>query len=67
MQETIDVVQQQLDAPPEDFPPEYHVIDEKPMVIGPENMIIPKCCREGLPDCPHIPKKQRPVKRNIGM
>jgi hypothetical protein len=29
--------------------------------------IIPQCCREGWPNCPHIAKKLRPSKRNIGL
>ena len=30
-------------------------------------MTIPECCREGWKNCPHVPKKQRPIKRNIGL
>lgn len=43
-------------------------VPRKPVIeIGPENMIIPPCCREGWPSCPHIPKKQKKVKKNIGL
>lgn len=28
---------------------------------------IPNCCKEGRADCPHSPKKQRPVKKNIAL
>ena len=31
------------------------------------NIIIPQCCREGLPSCTHVPKKQRQAKINIGL
>jgi len=37
--------------------------EEKP-VIG---MIIPECCRKGLPDCPHVAKKEQKKKGNIGL
>lgn len=30
-------------------------------------MIIPECCREGWDSCPHVPKKQRKIKGNIGL
>lgn len=30
-------------------------------------MIIPECCREGWPSCPHVAKKQKVAKRNIGL
>lgn len=44
------------------------IVASKPIIeIGPENLIIPECCREGWPDCPHIPKKQRKAKRNVGL
>ena len=33
----------------------------------PFNMIIPQCCREGWDTCPHVLKKQKKVKRNIGL
>lgn len=30
-------------------------------------ILIPDCCREGWPDCPHIAKKPKKKKRNIGL
>lgn len=33
----------------------------------PFTMIIPRCCREGLDSCTHVPKKQRKTKNNIGL
>lgn len=30
-------------------------------------MFIPDCCREGWPTCPHVVRKQRPSKKNIGL
>lgn len=36
-------------------------------VIGVENMIIPQCCREGWDSCPHVLKKPKKVKNNIGL
>lgn len=31
------------------------------------SILIPQCCREGWKNCPHVVKKQKPVKRNIGL
>jgi hypothetical protein len=31
------------------------------------NMIIPECCREGWASCPHVLKKHKPAKRNVGL
>jgi len=36
-------------------------------VIGAENMIIPQCCREGWASCPHVAKKHKKAKANVGM
>jgi hypothetical protein len=36
-------------------------------VIGVENMIIPQCCREGWDSCPHVQKKHKKTKTNIGL
>lgn len=36
-------------------------------VIGVENMVIPQCCREGWDSCPHVQKKYKKVKNNIGL
>lgn len=37
---------------------------EKPKTI---TWQIPQCCLEGWPSCPHVLKKQRPVKKNVGL
>lgn len=29
--------------------------------------IVPECCREGWPSCPHTVKRPKPKKRNIGL
>ena len=31
------------------------------------NVIIPLCCKEGWDSCPHVPRKQKKVKTNIGI
>lgn len=31
------------------------------------SIIIPQCCIEGREDCPHVAKKERKLKTNIGM
>lgn len=46
--------------PPVQKPPE-------PLIINNFNWQIPQCCQEGWPTCPHVTKKQKPVKRNIGL
>lgn len=30
-------------------------------------LIIPQCCREGWATCKHVPKRQKKVKRNVGL
>lgn len=30
-------------------------------------MRIPQCCIEGWASCPHVAKKSRPSKRNVGL
>jgi hypothetical protein len=30
-------------------------------------MNIPQCCREGWDTCPHVAKREKPKKRNIGL
>lgn len=30
-------------------------------------MQIPICCQEGHPDCPHVAKKQKQLRGNIGL
>ncbi len=37
-------------------------IEEKQM-----KLTIPQCCLEGWPSCPHVTKKYRPQKRNVGL
>ena len=36
-------------------------------VLDPFIWKIPECCHEGWASCPHVPKKQRKVKRNIAL
>lgn len=55
------------EQPVEQTEPEYEKIEPKPIIIGPEHMIIPECCRNGDPNCPHVPKKQRQLKTNVGL
>jgi hypothetical protein len=44
------------------------IVAPKPVIdIGPEKLIIPECCREGWDSCPHVPKKQRKAKKNVGI
>lgn len=31
------------------------------------NLIIPICCREGWDSCPHVVKKVRQKKQNVGL
>lgn len=35
--------------------------------VDPFNWQIPTCCKEGWASCPHVVKKQKPTKRNIGL
>ncbi len=37
------------------------------IVIDQFNWVIPQCCREGWKSCPHVPKRQRKTKNNIGL
>jgi hypothetical protein len=37
------------------------------IVVDKFNWVIPQCCREGWASCPHIPKRQKKAKKNIGM
>lgn len=32
-----------------------------------EKIQIPLCCQEGWASCPHVVRRQRPAKRNIGL
>jgi len=38
-----------------------------PMTGEQVDLLIPQCCREGWASCKHVPKKQKKVKRNIGL
>jgi len=31
------------------------------------NWQIPQCCREGWDNCPHVLKKQKKLKNNVGL
>lgn len=31
------------------------------------NWIVPECCREGWASCPHVVKREKPKKKNIGL
>lgn len=31
------------------------------------DILIPICCREGWETCPHVSKKQKKVKKNVGL
>jgi len=35
--------------------------------ISIENIKIPDCCVEGWDSCPHVVKRQRKIKQNIGL
>lgn len=41
---------------------EAKVLDDEAITI-----IIPKCCVEGLPTCPHVAQRVKPSKRNVGL
>jgi len=41
---------------------EAKILDERTLRI-----IIPQCCREGWATCPHVPKKHKIAKKNIGL
>ena len=30
-------------------------------------MLIPACCREGREDCPHVLRREKPKKGNVGV
>lgn len=32
-----------------------------------ESMIIPRCCREGWESCPHVARKKKSKKSNVGL
>lgn len=37
------------------------------LLIGPEDIRIPDCCREGWENCPHVVNRQKKTKTNIGL
>ena len=45
------------------------MIDEqpKPKEAQSFSFIIPECCRELWDSCPHVVKKERPKKQNVGL
>lgn len=40
---------------------------EEIKVIGPEDIRIPECCREGWASCPHVVKRIKQRKSNVGL
>ncbi len=40
--------------------------EQKPKVEKPQ-IIIPQCCREGWESCPHVAKKVKKKKYNVGL
>lgn len=51
------------------LPPEYEVIPAKPVVLNEKEIkiIIPQCCLENWPTCKHVPRRNKKVKKNIGL
>lgn len=43
--------------------------ESEPEIIEVDNFnwIVPTCCIEGWPTCPHVAKPQKPIKNNIGL
>ena len=39
----------------------------KILEVNPFNWKVPECCLEGWVSCPHVAKKQKPSKRNVGV
>jgi hypothetical protein len=31
------------------------------------SILIPECCREGWANCPHVVRREKPAKKNIGL
>jgi hypothetical protein len=50
-----------------DIKPRRELPKEEIKEVDPFNWIIPECCREGWESCPHVLKKQRKTKTNIGL
>ena len=48
---------------------EYDQKEKEAEILSEERLrvIIPECCREGWASCPHVPKKQRKSRTNIGL
>lgn len=40
---------------------------EEVQVVDNFNWIVPECCREGWASCPHVVKREKPKKKNIGL
>lgn len=41
--------------------------EKETKVLEPSQFIVPVCCREGHENCPHIPKKLKRQKTNVGL
>lgn len=43
--------------------------ETKTDILKPEQVtfLIPECCREGWDTCPHVVKRVKPTKKNIGL
>jgi len=37
------------------------------LVVEKFNWLVPECCREGWDSCPHVVKKKRKARKNIGL
>lgn len=40
-------------------------------VVGDEvetvSILVPQCCREGWPTCPHVIQRPKPARKNVGL
>ena len=41
--------------------------EPKVIVLDPTKWKVPECCSSGSPDCPHVAKKERKIKQNVGL
>jgi hypothetical protein len=41
--------------------------EKKQLVVQNFNWVVPECCRLGLPSCPHVVKKNKKTKTNVGL
>lgn len=43
--------------------------EKEPKIIDRDEIgvVIPICCKEGWDNCPHIIKKPKKIKRNVGL